>query len=92
MIYKPNVLSGLSNRISKPLEIKSPVCIIHFLDFKKDLVEVLVCFLQPIQKQYNEYLRDEGYLIDILKDGALRAQKIAQVTLAEVEERIGVTL
>ena len=60
-----------------------------YKDFKRDLAEVIIAFLKPIQKKYSEYLADEGYLEEVLQKGALRAKKIAKTTLQEVHERMG---
>ena len=57
-------------------------------DFKKDLVEVTIEALKPVQERYAE-IRESDYLINTLKDGAERADVIAQKTLARVRERFG---
>ena len=57
-------------------------------DFKKDLVEVTVDALAPIKEKYQE-IRDSKELIDILNDGAQRADAIAQKTMKRVRENFG---
>ena len=57
-------------------------------DFKKDLVEVTVEALAPIKEKYQE-IRDSKELIDILNDGAQRADAIAQKTMKRVRENFG---
>ncbi len=57
-------------------------------DFKKDLVEVVVEALAPIKKNYEE-IRHSEELIKILKDGAVRADAIAQKTMKRVKENFG---
>ena len=54
-------------------------------DFKKDLVEVTVDALAPIRQRYDE-------LISILKDGAEKADAIAQKTMRRVKENFGLGL
>jgi tryptophanyl-tRNA synthetase len=56
--------------------------------FKKDLVEIVCDSLAPIKERYNE-IRPSSELIDILKDGAERADLIAQKTMKRVKERFG---
>lgn len=56
--------------------------------FKKDLGEVLVATLEPIQQRYHE-IRSSGALSDILAEGAERARKVAAETLAGAKERMG---
>lgn len=57
-------------------------------DFKKDLVEVTVDALTPIKEKYNE-IRESNELIEILKDGAERADAIAQQTMKRVRKNFG---
>ncbi len=56
--------------------------------FKKDLVEVLVTGLEPIQKRYAE-IRESEELKTILRDGAERANVIAEKTIRRVSENFG---
>ncbi len=57
-------------------------------DFKKDLVEVTVEALAPIKEKYND-IRQSQELIGILKDGAERADAIAQNTMKRVRRNFG---
>lgn len=60
-------------------------------DFKKDLVEVTVNALSPIKEKYDE-IRHSQELIDTLKDGAERANAIAERTLKRVKDVYGLGL
>lgn len=60
-------------------------------DFKKDLVEVTVGALEPIQKRYAE-IRNSKELIDALNSGAERANEIAKKTLSRVRDAFGLGL
>ena len=60
-------------------------------DFKKDLVEVTVEALAPIKARYEE-IRHSDELIEILKDGAARAEAIAQKTMQRVKDNFGLGL
>lgn len=57
-------------------------------DFKKDLVAVVTDTLAPIRARYEE-IRHSAELLSILKDGAERANAIAQVTMRRVRRNIG---
>ena len=57
-------------------------------DFKKDLVDVTIEALAPIKARYEE-IRNSDELIEILKDGALRANDIATKTLKRVKDVYG---
>jgi tryptophanyl-tRNA synthetase len=56
--------------------------------FKKDLGEVLVATLEPLQQRYHE-IRGSGELGNILAEGAERARIVAAQTLAGAKERMG---
>ncbi|TVX87091.1 tryptophan--tRNA ligase [Paenibacillus agilis] len=56
--------------------------------FKKDLGELVANFLEPLQARYRE-VRQSGELYDVLKQGAERAQEVAQLKLDDVKKRMG---
>lgn len=58
-------------------------------EFKTDLGEVVVQWMQPIQMRMQELLADRGQLDQLLRDGAERASVIAQQTLKRVYEVVG---
>lgn len=58
-------------------------------DLKKAVLEQLVTALEPIQERYRQLTDDPTYLDAILKRGAERANAIAQKTLYNVRERLG---
>lgn len=60
-----------------------------YSEFKKELANLVIAKLSPIQKRINYYLKNKKLLDHILKDGARRAEKIAQTTLSEVKRKMG---
>lgn len=60
-------------------------------DFKKDLVEITVDALAPIKEKFDE-IRSSQELIDILEDGADKANAIAKKTIARVKDNFGLGL
>ncbi|WP_406640760.1 tryptophan--tRNA ligase [Amycolatopsis sp. WGS_07] len=58
-------------------------------DLKKDLAEVLVDWVTPLQESVQSYLDDVAELDRILAAGAHQAREVASATLASVYERIG---
>lgn len=58
-------------------------------DFKKDLAEVIVEGLAPIQEKYYELKKNPDFVMSVLKTGAERAKKISSKTMEEVREKIG---
>lgn len=58
-------------------------------DFKGDLAEAVVAFLEPIQKRYQEYTSDLAELSAILATGAHKAEAIARPKLDAVYAKVG---
>ncbi|MDD2216536.1 MAG: tryptophan--tRNA ligase [Eubacteriales bacterium] len=59
--------------------------------FKKDLVDVVCEELLPIQERFHE-IRPSQELLNALKDGAERAENIAEKTMKRVKMRFGLGL
>ena len=59
-------------------------------DFKKDLAEVVVESLAPIQAELDRLRKDPGYVAGVLRDGAEQANAIADRKMQLVRERIGI--
>ena len=60
-------------------------------DLKKDLVEITVDALAPIKEKFDD-IRSSQELIDILEDGAEKANEIAEKTIARVKDNFGLGL
>lgn len=57
-------------------------------DFKADLTEAVVTWIEPIHERYNHYLHSEE-LHEILDRGALEAQQKANKTLQKMKNAVG---
>lgn len=55
------------------------------VECKKKLIEVLVALLEPMQKRRAEYEKDPQQVLNVLRDGAERANAIANETLLMVK-------
>jgi tryptophanyl-tRNA synthetase len=60
-----------------------------YSDFKKELAEVVVEGLRPLQTRYKELTADSTRIDSILTDGASRARPIAERVLNEVRKKVG---
>ena len=60
-----------------------------YSEFKKDLADLLVEKLTPIQITYKKIMKDDKKLMKILEDGAKQARAISQETIKEVKQKIG---
>lgn len=56
---------------------------------KKYLNEVMQAELEPIRKRREEFAKDMDYVYKMLKDGSDKARQVAEQTLTEVREAIG---
>ena len=81
-----NIYSALSGKAVAELETMYEGK--GYGDFKKDLVEVTVDALAPIKQRYQE-IRESKELIEILNDGAQKADEIAQKTMKRVRKNFG---
>ncbi|MDO8495861.1 MAG: tryptophan--tRNA ligase [bacterium] len=61
-----------------------------YADFKNDLAEVVVEFLKPFQQKRKELEKDMTYVESVLKNSEEQARKLAQKTLDEVKEKMGI--
>ena len=57
--------------------------------FKKELEDLIIETLKPIQGEMRRLLSDKGYLNDTLKKGAKRAQEVSQPIITEVHKILG---
>src|SRR3990167_3430743 len=64
----------------------------EYSEFKKDLNEILVKKLSPIQKKYLELSKDKKSLLATLNSGSKKASKVANQTLTVVKEKVGFVL
>jgi tryptophanyl-tRNA synthetase len=58
-------------------------------DLKKQVAEMVIAYLEPLQARYREIVAEPGYVGSILKQGAERAAPIARSTVKLVKERMG---
>ncbi|MBG9984805.1 tryptophan--tRNA ligase [Aerococcaceae bacterium DSM 111022] len=57
--------------------------------FKSDLADLTVSTIAPIQERYNQLMAGDD-VEDIIRDGAVRANEIASVTLDKMERAMGI--
>jgi tryptophanyl-tRNA synthetase len=83
-----NIYSLLDNKT--PKEVEKLFVGKGYADFKTNLAEVIIKFLEPFQKRMAE-LSDEKVL-KILEDGAKKVRPLARKKLEEVKKKIGFIL
>ena len=60
-----------------------------YASLKKELAEVVIEGLSPIQKKYTELTADPGYLDSLMVKGTEQAKPLAEKTLARVKDTMG---
>jgi tryptophanyl-tRNA synthetase len=60
-----------------------------YAQFKQDLGEVVVTALEPLQQRLAELAADKAYTHAVLREGAERAEAVAERTMRRVRDRVG---
>ena len=58
------------------------------VECKKKLIDVITALLEPMQKRRKELLTEKAYVSSVLKNGAEKANNIANKTLEKAKEFI----
>jgi tryptophanyl-tRNA synthetase len=62
---------------------------LRYGDLKKEVAEMVISKIEPIQKRFNEIMSEPGYLASVLKQGAERVTPIADSTVQIAKQRMG---
>lgn len=65
-------------------------CEIRYGDLKKQLAEDIIRTVTPIRERIEAIKADEGFLRDVLAEGAAKARESASKTIADVREIMGI--
>ena len=60
--------------------------------FKQTVAEAIANELEPFQRKYNELMNNKKILDEIYLKGAKKAKEVANKTLKEVYEKVGVLI
>ena len=97
VIYNITKKPGISNLLTiyslltdKPIqEIEKQFKGKGYGEFKKSLAKVLIDYLEPFRRKQKELQTRDVYVKEILEKGASRAKIIAETTMQEVREEMG---
>jgi len=62
---------------------------LRYGELKKQVAEMVVAHLEPLQKRYQEIVSEPGYVAGVLREGAERVAPIANATVELVKKRMG---
>lgn len=69
--------------------VEAEVAAMRWSDFKPVLADAVVAHLEPIQARYREVASEQGYLDQVLREGAERADAVARATLLDARDALG---
>jgi tryptophanyl-tRNA synthetase len=95
--YNPSKKPGISNMlVIYSLFSETPIKELErefkgksYYEFKKSLTNLLIKSLKPFRERRNKIISKEKYIKEILKQGEEKARIIAQNTMKEVKEKMG---
>ena len=61
----------------------------NFSNFKSDLSDILIEKMNPITNEIKKLMNDKGFLLETLRDGKDKANEVAQKTLNDVYDIVG---
>ena len=64
----------------------------NFSEFKKDFADLLIEYISPISDKIDLLRKNEDHLLKILKDGQEKASNVADKTIKDVKNIIGLSL
>ncbi len=85
-----NIFSSLSGQT--PENIVNQYHNKGFAVFKKDLADLIISRLGPINKEYQKIIQDKQYILNILNNGAFKARIKAQETCNLVADQFGLNV
>lgn len=62
---------------------------LKYVDAKKELIEVIWNFFEPNREKRAQLVKDPDTIHDIMKAGAAKARDVAEVTMADCRQKVG---
>lgn len=56
------------------------------------MADAVIAHLNPIRLRIEDYMRNPEYLVEVLRSGGEKSSAVAQQTIDEVKEKVGVGL
>ncbi len=82
------ILAAIRGQAPEAVEVEMKD--VRYGELKGTVASAVIDYLEPVRERYTELRADQGKLEAILADGAEQARAIANVTLTDVRERMGV--
>ncbi|MEM6820605.1 MAG: tryptophan--tRNA ligase [Verrucomicrobiota bacterium] len=59
-------------------------------DLKKQLFQLLWTYFEPMREKRQEIVKEDGYWLEVLEKGEIRARETAKTTLEQVRQAVGI--
>ena len=97
--YDPENRPGISNLVNihsslsdiSPNQAVEESVSLNTVTYKEKVAEVVNEAIQPISKEITRLLGDQDYVQSVLKTGAEKACEIAECTMKEVKQKVGIS-
>jgi tryptophanyl-tRNA synthetase len=70
-------------------EMRAEFSGMRYGDLKKRVAGMVIAKLEPLQAEYRRIVAEQGYLDGILREGKVRAEPVANQTVATAKSRMG---
>lgn len=57
--------------------------------YKFEVADSIIAHLNPIRTKIDDYMNNRDYLVKVLKDGGEKSSQLAEQTIVEVKEKVG---
>ena len=99
LTYDPENRPGVANLINihssladiSTNQIVEDIANLNKVQYKQFVAKVINTEIQPISKEITRLLGDKDYLQSVLRNGAEKATEIAEKTMTEVKQKVGIS-
>ena len=99
LTYDPENRPGVANLINihssladiSTNQIVEDIANLNKVQYKQFVAEVINTEIQPISKEITRLLGDKDYLQSVLRNDAEKATEIAEKTMTEVKQKVGIS-
>lgn len=82
-----NIYMSITNKTVK--EVEKEFENVGYGTFKSIVAQAVIEEIKPIQERFNEIMGDKSFIEKVIKDGAEKAQYIANKTIRKVKKKVG---
>ncbi|CAF1005794.1 unnamed protein product [Didymodactylos carnosus] len=84
-----DIFSGLTGEMQEDIVERAQLEGLNTKEFKEKLIKIIIEHFKPFRIKYLELMNDHSYIYDVLQQGQAKAAVIADQTLNEVKQTMG---